>query len=253
MDNAKENGGENLIEIFSSIQGEGKYVGCRQLFVRFEGCNLRCAYCDTEHQINAHAACRIETGANTQQYGEIKNPISSKALAVILQDYEREMKHQAISFTGGEPLLHARFIQEVVSFLGERRPKILLETNGTLPEALKECIDSIDIISMDIKFPSILERSVWKSHEEFLALACQKDLYTKMVVSEETSEAEFREGIALLARYVPKNLLCIQPVTPFHGVPAISTSKLLYLQSLAAGLLEDVRVIPQTHRMLQLA
>ena len=38
-------------EIFSSIQGEGPVVGYKQLFIRFCGCNLNCAYCDTEFDI----------------------------------------------------------------------------------------------------------------------------------------------------------------------------------------------------------
>ena len=37
-----------IVEIFSSIQGEGLLVGRRQIFVRFAGCNLDCNYCDTE-------------------------------------------------------------------------------------------------------------------------------------------------------------------------------------------------------------
>jgi len=38
----------DIAEIFSSIQGEGLYVGRRQIFIRFCGCNLNCRYCDTE-------------------------------------------------------------------------------------------------------------------------------------------------------------------------------------------------------------
>ena len=58
---------ENIIEIFSSIQGEGKYVGCRQIFVRLEGCNLDCTYCDTENEIGGHAHCMVEERAGTHE------------------------------------------------------------------------------------------------------------------------------------------------------------------------------------------
>lgn len=43
-------------EIFSSIQGEGKYVGCRQLFIRLIGCNMDCPYCDTDKLIKTEPA-----------------------------------------------------------------------------------------------------------------------------------------------------------------------------------------------------
>ena len=38
----------DILEIFSSIQGEGLRIGERQIFIRFHGCNLNCAYCDVD-------------------------------------------------------------------------------------------------------------------------------------------------------------------------------------------------------------
>ena len=36
-----------VVEIFSSINGEGTRAGQLAVFVRMQGCNLNCAYCDT--------------------------------------------------------------------------------------------------------------------------------------------------------------------------------------------------------------
>ena len=37
-------------EIFYSIQGEGYHTGTPAVFVRFSGCNLKCPFCDTQHE-----------------------------------------------------------------------------------------------------------------------------------------------------------------------------------------------------------
>ena len=41
-----------VVEIFSSIDGEGKRTGQIATFVRLAGCNLRCCYCDTKYSFD---------------------------------------------------------------------------------------------------------------------------------------------------------------------------------------------------------
>ena len=238
----------SIIEMFSSIQGEGKYVGCRQVFVRFAGCNLACRYCDTENAPAKHPVCQVETHAGSRAFREEKNPLSLAQAAEEINGLLREVPHQAVSFTGGEPLLQADFIHALRPLVAA---PFFLETNGTCTQQLAAIIGDIDIISMDIKLPSVLPRPVWEAHRSFLRIARAKDLYLKMVLSAETREEEFLEGVRLIREEAPDALLILQPVTPFGGCEAIAPARVLALQAAAARQLRDVRVIPQTHRMMQ--
>ena len=83
-------------EFFVSIQGEGPYVGYKQLFIRFCQCNLCCKYCDTEYR----AEC------DTKEY-------SANELLSIISQLDLQGVH-SISLTGGEPLLEVELDRKSV-------------------------------------------------------------------------------------------------------------------------------------------
>ncbi len=240
---------ENIIEVFSSIQGEGKYVGCRQVFVRLEGCNLDCTYCDTENEIGGHAHCMVEERAGTHELIPYENPLSVEQVAEIVARLTGDVPHHSLSITGGEPLLHVPFIKELAAHIDL---PIFLETNGTLDKALAECIDCISHISMDLKLPDVLSAPVWDAHARFLKVARAVDVYVKVVVAAETRAEDVEHAAHLVADIAPATLLILQPVTPYGGCTAPTPARLLELQRIALRHLSDVRVIPQTHRMMDL-
>lgn len=239
----------DLIEIFSSVQGEGKYVGCRQIFIRTADCNLNCAYCDTNFK--RADFCNVETSAGSMIFRQIKNPLDAAQVAEIIKQFSLEVPTHSVSFTGGEPLLHWNFIRDVAEKIKNTGLKIFLETNGTLPGELSQVINCVDIISADIKLPSVAG-NYFNLHREFLKIAAAKDLYAKIVISAETSADEFNAAINLIAEVSPEILLILQPVTPVKNVKAISAKKILDLQATASKKLKSVRVIPQTHRLINI-
>ena len=137
-------------EIFASIQGEGPYSGETMSIVRFQGCNLRCRWCDTPEALDcARDDCRIESPPRSGDFLTRANPVSIVQLNEWLSSHDDPI----ISLTGGEPLEQANFIAQWLPTLTKRRT-ILLETSGILVEALNNIIEHVDIISMDIKLPS---------------------------------------------------------------------------------------------------
>ena len=108
-------------EIFYSIQGEGCRSGVPSVFVRFSGCNLKCFFCDTQHE-NGVMMSDEEIIAEVKKY---------PAKQIVL--------------TGGEPSL---FIDdEFVNKLKKETGMMLaIETNGT-----KELPEGIDWVTVSPK------------------------------------------------------------------------------------------------------
>ena len=96
----------NLIEIFSSFQGEGPHVGEPMAFVRFQDCALSCRFCDTPASFERHDRFRVETPPQSGLFQFYPNPVGVEGLSEILKPFAG----QALSITGGEPLQHADFI-----------------------------------------------------------------------------------------------------------------------------------------------
>ena len=103
---------------------------------------------------------------------------------------------------------------------------------------------------MDIKLPSVVGTDLLENHRRFLEIAKTKDVYTKIVISAETTTEEFLKAVQMIAAISKDILLILQPVTPFNEVSAAAPSELLNFQALALKYLNNVRVIPQTHRLI---
>lgn len=233
-----------IIEVFSSVQGEGLYVGCRQVFVRLAGCNISCAYCDTSGSATAYA--RIERTPGRRDFIKVPNPVPVQQL----NDFIGKLTirpHHSVSFTGGEPLCQAQSLESLLKQNGHTK---YLETNGTLCRELNLVLPYTDIISMDIKLPSVTGGTFWNEHEQFLQLAKKKKVFVKIVIGGQMKETDFFRAIRLVEHVDRSIPVILQPVTPNHDCPEIHPDDILLFQDKALAILNDVRVIPQTHKYL---
>lgn len=224
-----------ILEIFRSVQGEGKYVGAPQVFVRFLECNMRCVWCDTPVSIR-----KGRQGSKELSLEEALTQVN-----VLYEDAH------SVSITGGEPLLQKDFLKSFCHALHREGKKIYLDTNGTLPGVLREIIKDIDIIAMDIKLPSSTQqKAFWAQHKKFLKIAQRKEVFVKAVVSLNTKRQEAFKAAKLVAAVDPEILFILQP--NYRDMKKGIMAKCVGCQKLCAKILKDVRIIPQVHKFMKL-
>ena len=240
----------NVCEVFSSIQGEGIFVGCRHLFLRLAGCNLRCEYCDTKDSWLSPDRALFQEKPNSYKMEGINNPISLMKLWDIINRFHPKL-HHSLSITGGEPLMQVDTVKALSKLWKDAGGKVLLETNGTLPDKLEEVLHYISYVSMDIKLGNKDISSLWTKHAQFLKLTnkSKASVYIKLVINASVSYEDINKVLTLVSNVNSTMPVILQPEYKDDNI-IISMSQLLEIQWMMLKELRDVRILPQLHKLI---
>lgn len=104
-----------LAEVFYSVQGEGTWTGTPAVFVRLAGCNLSCAFCDTDYALKFFASP-----------GELVDRVRAEGGACPM-----------VIVTGGEPFAQ-RETRALIDALRADGRRVHVESNGTIPTDLPD-------------------------------------------------------------------------------------------------------------------
>lgn len=168
-----------LVELFTSINGEGKEAGKLAVFIRFPGCNLHCSYCDTMWANKADV--------------EVKEYTLEEILT-----YVKASGAKQVTVTGGEPLLQ-KDCNDLFKGLHSIDVNIEIETNGSVPLGKTIKQNPYVTFTMDYKMPSS-KMEEHMEHNNFQLLRPQDTL--KMVCGSELDLLKVLEILPQIDRSV---------------------------------------------------
>jgi 7-carboxy-7-deazaguanine synthase len=269
-----------VMEVFASIQGEGRYVGEPQVFLRLSGCPMRCAWCDTPGSwaVTPGQTARIARAGSGFVGTDIgrEDPWASPFQAAVWIASTEPGEPRTVSVTGGEPLLWPDFLRGLRPMLGPRR--MHLETGGGHPETLARVLDVCDHVSLDLKLPEDMLAPVeldagnlpddvhaptsepaprtveeWTlARRRALQLVRDHDACAKVVVAGGRAPLDFEPLFEDVARVAPQLPVYLAPATPMRGIEAPDLEVLVEVAELARELGLATRILPQVHRLLRI-
>lgn len=207
----------NVVEIFDSIDGEGKRTGELATFIRLAGCNLRCSYCDTPYGL------------------DFKSGTSMKVSEIINKC--KEYGNKNITLTGGEPLARV-WIEELIERLVLEGYEVNIETNGSISLYNHPKWKNV-FYTMDYKCPSSgVEDKMDLENLKFL----DEDDVLKFVVGSE-------EDLGKCCKILGQNNIKAQVyISPVFG--KIEPKKIVDYMKSRKDIFKNVKVQVQLHKII---
>ncbi|WP_343152508.1 7-carboxy-7-deazaguanine synthase QueE [Buchnera aphidicola] len=116
-------------EMYETIQGEGFYAGQPSIFIRIQGCPIRCSWCDTKHTWKLLNENQVEPKNIINKKKSTKNWAFLNTFEIIyfIKKYNWKAKH--IVITGGEPCVFN--LKILTKELEKKGYSCQIETSGT--------------------------------------------------------------------------------------------------------------------------
>lgn len=227
-------------EIFTSIEGEGIFVGKKTMFIRLSGCHLKCRWCDTKY------ALPLDSGTD-YQIDEIKDLIIKEL---------RPFTYK-VNFTGGEPLLQTEAVIELADFIKKQTNlKTYMESSCFDSELFSKVLPYIDICKIEFK----TDDSNVVEDEEYdnlllneircleLAVESNKATYIKIVVTNSTNLESFKNLVYNISKKIKPSDILGFIIQPSFGIDQPTVNKLLDTYDIVEPMFPEVRIIPQLHK-----
>ena len=120
-------------ESLAALDGDGiRYA------IYFNGCPLRCVYCH-----------------NPDTWGVSGEDYTAEEVYNKVRRFKPYFKDNGgVTFSGGEPLLNAKFINEVNEYLKKDNINYVLDTSGQveMTDEVKQAINNSELVILDLKF-----------------------------------------------------------------------------------------------------
>ncbi|OLS04560.1 7-carboxy-7-deazaguanine synthase [Staphylococcus epidermidis] len=225
-----------VLEVFGpTIQGEGRVIGRKTMFVRTAGCDYRCSWCDSAFTWDGSAKEDIQLMSAEEIYNKLREIGGNN------------FNHVTIS--GGNPAL-IKGIQDLVDLFEEHHIQTALETQGS---KFQPWMTQIDDLTISPKPPSSNMKPNLDILDSVIEQCVPESLNLKVVIFDE-NDFEFAKMIHHRYPTIPFYLQVGNPYldeeVDNHTAKLLQRYEQLVERVMTSSDMNNVYVLPQLHTLL---